>query len=152
MKTLFKYLLLSLLLVFSFSSCKKKPKLHKLKYEIVFYVTPPVWYPSVTSITANPNYHDDKPVKPNNLKPGDVWNYEYWELKDGDVVNLSIDGAYFENSTGNNLKWVYTLRVYVDGEVYAQKPFYHTHPDIETFGTDNTDNKAEYIRFTYKER
>jgi hypothetical protein len=132
------------------TTCKKKPILHKLKYEIVFYLTPPDWYPSITVLSAKPHYHDDKPSW-SKFKPGDVWNYEYWELKDGDRVSLGLDGAAFENGTGNGLKWVYTLRVYVDGEVYAQKRFGHNHPDVEVFGADYPSDYEETLRFTYKE-
>jgi hypothetical protein len=147
---MFRFSILVISLLFFLTTCKKKPILHKLKYEIVFYITPPDWYPSITVLSAKPHYHDDEPSW-SKFKPGDVWNYEYWELKDGDRVSLGLKGAAFENGTGNDLKWVYTLRVYVDGEVYAQKRFGHNHPDVEVFGADYPSDYEETLSFTYKE-
>ena len=150
MTRLIKILFLSLI-VFMFTSCKKEPKMHKIKYEITFIQTPDYGYTNWMELGVTPAYYGDYNYDPQNpsinydiAKTGH-WDYEYWELKDGDKVSFTLwtaPGYYYE------------MRIYIDGTEVSYKKLYSDGSgttDIEAESGWNDSTTDTYIEFTYYE-
>ena len=150
---------LLVLLISIFISCKKEKTLHKIKYQITFLEIPDWFNSNYIEVKASPVYQGEYnnsvnengvPIGPyinyNQTKDG-LWEYEYWELKDGDEV-------YFD--LWAQLYYHYEVRIYIDNIEVSYKRVkisdsnYFEVLDLETKGMDNTPNNAN-IEFTFKE-
>jgi hypothetical protein len=103
MKKITFKLLLSIVLIFGFISCKKEPIKHKVTYQINFLETPGLGSSDFISYGASPSNHD-LPV----IRRGEIpktWKYEYFGLTEGTEVVFSFRGQ---------LSYRYEMIVYID--------------------------------------
>lgn len=138
------------------TSCRKDDY-HKIKYQVKFFELP-YWYQSnAIDITAVPyyqgkyNYSTDEfgaPIAPSidyEMTLDSLWEYEYWELKKGDMVRFNIAGQlvyYYELNLFIDEKLVSTKKVKTSNDNYFQ-PI-----DIIESGWDDTPGDAS-IDFIY---
>lgn len=146
-----------LILTFGFTSCKKEPKLHKIKYQVTF-IEIPSWYNSnAIDVTAVPCYYGDynndvdengnviEPYIDYNQTQDGLWEYEYWQLQDGDKVRFHLSAQ---------LSYYYELRVFIDGVEVSYKKIkisddnYYQVIDLEESGLDDTPGDSD-IDFVY---
>lgn len=139
------YVILSTLIL-TVTSCKKEPRMHKITYDITFIETPSYGYTNFMELGCTPAYMGDYNYDPQNpsinydIAKSGHWDYEYWELKDGDKVHFSLwaaDGYYFE------------MRVFIDGSEVSYKKMYGS-TIVEEYGINNSDLSSS-IEFTYYE-
>ena len=131
MTRLIKILFLSLI-TFMFISCKKEPKMHKIKYRIEFIQTPDFGNTDWIELTAGPVYETEynkgdqfASISPEIASVNREWEYDY-----------------------------YRLYVYIDGDLVSSKRVYQDDNGIidvdENYGIDD-DSNGQYITFTYYE-
>lgn len=151
------YIFLALSVIFT--SCKKEPKFHKIKYQIVFHELPSFGSSNYLEVQAVPcyygEYNNSVDENGNMIQPyidysqatDGLWEYEYWKLQDGDKVRFYVSAQ---------LDYWYELRVFIDDvEVSYKKikisPYnYFQVIDLEESGWDDTPGDAD-IDFTYYE-
>jgi hypothetical protein len=145
MKNILYYILITLI-SFPTISCKKQPNLHKIKYELDFHQVPNYGYTNFLELGATPcyqgeyNYSQEWPAIDYDIAKSGHWDYEYWELKDGDLVTFSLWAAN---------DYYYDMRIYIDGEEVSYKKMYGTQV-IEQSGIDDATSDIQ-ITFTYYE-
>jgi hypothetical protein len=152
MKKFLYILILSFLTILSVS-CKKQPKLHKIKYQITFLEIPHWASSNYLEVQAYPayqneyNYDTDAPYITYNQTQDGLWEYEYWELKDGDDVYLFLWAQ---------LDYHFELRVFIDDVEVSYKRIkisdsnYFSAIEIDEEGLDDTPGDQS-IEFTYHE-
>tara|TARA_R110002012_G_scaffold172430_2_gene337329 strand:- start:53 stop:514 length:462 start_codon:yes stop_codon:yes gene_type:complete len=153
MGTKFIKLLLLLLTITTTFSCSKESKNHKVKFQLRFIEVPKWYSTSYLGVTASPHYENEyngdgiAPYITREQTLDGIWEYEYWELKDGDEV-------FFELLAQK--KYHYEMRVFIDDTEVSYKRFKMSDDDFfqaveyEERGWDET--KHDYdIRFTYRE-
>jgi hypothetical protein len=151
MTKLIKILFLSLI-VFMFTSCKKEPKQHQIKYRIEFTQTPNFGYTDWLELSVSPVYGTDynkgnqyASITPEIASINHEWEYDYWQLESGDKITFGL-------WTAKN--YTYTLYVYIDGSLVSSKRVYKDNSNIvyvnEQSGLDDDPNDT-YISFTYHE-
>ena len=111
----FIYSLLVLLTV-TFSSCKKfNEDYHRVRFHIEFINGCEAGFSNFIEVDCKPDYSNDEPVLPLSvIEPGYEWDYEFWQLKDGDEVKFSVlpqQGYRF------------IMSVYVDEELVSYREF-----------------------------
>lgn len=141
---------LTLLILFSFFSCKKIPIYHKIKFEVIFIEVPDPGFTNWYEVGAEPNYINentynysvDVPVIHTSLAVQNrYWKYEYWELVDQDVIDFHCSAAQ------NNL---YEMRVYIDDIEVAYKKIYN-YSILDQGGIHDSTYSGSTITFTYNE-
>jgi hypothetical protein len=151
MTRLIKILFLSLI-TFMFISCKKEPKMHKIKYRIEFIQTPDFGNTDWIELTAGPVYETEynkgdqfASISPEIASVNREWEYDYWQLVSGDEVTFGLWTAK---------DYYYRLYVYIDGDLVSSKRVYQDDNGIidvdENYGIDD-DSNGQYITFTYYE-
>ncbi len=150
MTKLIKILFLSLV-VFMFTSCKKEPKQHKIKYRIEFIQTPDHGYTDWIELTVGPVYSTEynkgdqyASITPEIASVNREWEYDYWQLESGDEITFGLWTAK---------DYYYRLFIYIDGTLVSQKRVYQDDGIIdvdEQSGLDDDPN-VQYITFTYYE-
>jgi len=139
---LFIFITLSL-----FNSCKKE-NFHKIKFEVEFIQDCDncIGY-NVVLVGCKPKYIGDEieEIDTQNIYDGFVWDYEYWELVDGDEVSFSVQPI--------NPGYVYEIRVYIDGEMVSYRKCRGPHGNdvIDEWGLNNSGVEMGVIKFTYYE-
>jgi hypothetical protein len=154
-----KLLYLFVLVALVFTSCKKEPKLHKIKFQITFLEIPNWASSNYIDVTAQPCYYGDynnsvdehgnliQPYIDYDQTQDGLWEYEYWELKSGDKVKFSLSAQ---------LHYWYELKVFIDDVEVSYKKVkiseynYFEVIDLEESGWDDTPGDS-YIDFTYYE-
>ena len=152
-----KLLYIFILLSFVFTSCKKEPKSHRIKFQITFLELPSYGTSNYLEVTAQPCYYGEynnsvdengnliQPYIDYNQASDGLWEYEYWQLKDGDKVMFSLTAQ---------LDYWYELRVFIDDvevsykKVKVSEHTYFAVEDLEESGWDDTPGDS-YIDFTY---
>jgi hypothetical protein len=150
MRNLVKYILIVLIGFLGFTSCKKEPAYHKLKFELIFSEEPNNGNSNFIEVNCSPKYGDEPPeISRNIIEPGYVWTYEYWELKDGDAVSFVVSPQ---------LSYRFTMNVYVDGTLVSSRKIvtsdntYYATITEEQFGLNNSENtNYPVIDFIYYE-
>jgi hypothetical protein len=133
-------------------SCKKEERLHRIKYVIEFIQTPDFGYTNWLELTVTPvyqteyNYGEHFPsLSPSFASASRRWEYDYWEMKDGDMVELGLWTAK---------DYYYKLYVYIDDvEVSYKKVFIDDEGQydiVEETGLDDNLNDNN-ITFRYSE-
>lgn len=128
------------------TSCKKD-NLHKIKFQITFLEIPEWYQSNMIEVYLNPYYsgkynystnENGVPIAPSidyEMTTDGLWEYEYWELKNGDRVTFSIWGQ---------LKYHYELRVFIDEKEVSYKRIkisnqnYNSSIGYEENGRDDT--------------
>lgn len=151
MKKLF-YLFL-VLSIFVFSSCKKEPKYHKIKYQITFLELPSFGTSNYLEVQAVPayqneyNYDNAAPYITQNQTTDGLWEYEYWQLQDGDEIYFFLWAQ---------LDYHYELRIFIDDVEVSYKRVkisnsnYFSALEVEDDGLDDSPGDQS-IEFTYHE-
>jgi len=145
-------LVLSFLTVFTVS-CKKEPKYHKIKYQITFLELPSFGSSNYLEVQATPayqneyNYDTDAPYITYDQTKDGLWEYEYWELQDGDEVYFFLWAQ---------LDYHFELRIFIDDVEVSYKRIkisdsnYFSALEIEDEGWDDSPGDQS-IDFTYHE-
>jgi len=85
-----KILLLILTVLTIFSSCKKDDY-HNVKFHIEFIEDCENGYSDGIEVSCSPHYSDEEPtIYKQLIDEGYEWDYEYWQLKDGDRVIFTV--------------------------------------------------------------
>lgn len=144
------YLVLVISTIF-FVSCEKETNTHKIKYQIKFLELPMYGVSNYLEVEASPSYLGEynnslnsygnliKPYIDNSQAQDSLWEYEYWELKNGDYVEFNLLAQ---------LDYHYELRVFIDDVEVSYKRVkihdsqYFGIEHIETLGLDNTPNDS----------
>jgi len=124
------------------SSCKKKPRLHKIEFK--FKVLQQSKYGKFTPIYLSilPKYENVNPKVESELV--EEWSYQYLGLKDGDKIYFAVDiplSSYYE-------KWIY-----IDGKEVAYRRIkvsdyeYYKNEILEERGSQDIDGWG----YEYKE-
>ena len=158
MSRLTKILLLSLI-TFMFISCKKEPKMHKIKYQITFLEIPHWASSNSLEVGAVPCYSGEynnsvgengvpiAPVITYNMTKDGLWEYEYWKLQEGDEIYFHLFAQ---------LDYHFELRIFIDGIEVSYKKIkisdsnYFEIIDLDESGLDDTKGDGD-IKFTYYE-
>jgi hypothetical protein len=151
---MFKRIIYFLVLVFSLTltSCKKVND-HKVKFEIEFIEDCQDGYSDMIDVICKPSYNDEQSDIPSinkeNIKPGFVWKYEYWELRDGDKVLFTVmpqQGYHF------------IMKVYLDDKLVSYREVitgyggYYVTTTIDIWGINNeASSDSGIIEFVYSE-
>lgn len=154
-----KIFFLFLILAFGFVSCKKEPKLHKIKYQITFMEIPSWSSSNAIEVTATPCYYgaynNDVDENGNVIEPyidysqtqDGLWEYEYWKLQDGDKVRFHLIAQ---------LSYHYVLKVFIDDVEISHKEIkisdynYGEVVYLDESGIDDTPGDSD-IEFTFYE-
>lgn len=144
-------LLIVLSSVFVFTGCKKyQPEFHKVKFEIEFYDVPPFGSSNALDVLCRPQY-DDEPavIHKEYTSPGYIWDYEYWQLVDGEEVKFIVNPQLYYH---------FTMRVYIDGTLISERElvtstvtYYSTYTLYMNGPNEDSDTEYSVIRFTYHE-
>lgn len=146
----FIYSLLVLLTV-TFSSCKKfNEDYHRVRFHIEFINGCEAGFSNFIEVDCKPDYSNDEPVLPLSvIEPGYEWDYEFWQLKDGDEVKFSVlpqQGYRF------------IMSVYVDEELVSYREVqgvyggYYGTVVLDQGGINNADeDNMGIIEFIYYE-
>lgn len=132
-------------------SCKKQPKNHKVRYVIDFIEVPHWASSNFIEVGALPSYQNEynyDTIAPyityDDTKTGH-WEYEYWELKDGDEIYFNVWGQ---------LDYYYEMRVFIDDvevgykKIKVSETDYFAYTVIEESGFDDDLGDTD-ITFTY---
>jgi hypothetical protein len=118
-----------------------------MTYEITFHEVPEYGYTNVIELGMLPAYMGEYNNDPQNpsinydmVKNSRHWDYEYWELQDGDKVE------FIPITQGN---WYYTMSITIDGTEVSSKTIY-SGGLIEQSGWNDSDTNS-YIEFIYNE-
>ena len=150
MTNFIKILFISLF-IFTFTSCKKEPKMHEVGYFIEFIETPDYGQTNWLELSVAPVYDTEynkgsqfPAITPEIASVNGEWRYDYLELVEGDKITFGLWTAK---------GYYYRLYVYIDGVQVSSKRVYtggsFTDVDEQT-GIDD-DPTSEYIVFTYSE-
>jgi hypothetical protein len=101
-------------------------------------------------VNCSPNYDDDPPVIHKELiQPSYEWDYEYWNLVDGQEVKFIVNPQ---------LSYWFTMKVYVDGELISTRECvtssqtYYSTQTLSQSGLNNDElTNAPIISFYYYE-
>jgi|688.fasta_scaffold185571_2 hypothetical protein len=151
---MFKRIIYFLVFVFSLTltSCKKVND-HKVKFEIEFIEDCQYGYSNNIDVICKPHKNEvqsDIPyINKENIKPGFVWKYEYWELHDGDKVLFTVmpqQGYHF------------IMKVYLDDKLVSYREVitgygaYCVTTTIDIWGINNeASSDSGIIEFVYSE-
>ncbi len=96
----FIYYLLVLLTI-TFSSCQKhEENFHRVRFHLTFKEVPPVGVSDFIDVTCKPNYENEPPqIYKDYITPGYEWDYEFWQLKDGDKIEVNLKKGEIKNIT-----------------------------------------------------
>ena len=90
-----KRLIYSLLIILTviFSSCKKE-NYHKVRFHIEFIDVTEGGYSNFINVGCSPYYDDEEEptLYLSLIEPGYEWDYEYWQLQDGEKVSFIHNG------------------------------------------------------------
>jgi len=134
-----------LFLVLVVFSCKKQ-NLHKLKFKFEVIEDCQSCYSDYFSVSCKPRYSDQQPkIHAGQLETGSVWEYEYWELKDGDEVIFNV------SPTG--MSYTYRISVYVDDKIVSYRECYGPYGKtiLTDWGLNNAKQDESLIKFYYYE-
>ena len=146
----FIYSLLVLLTV-TFSSCKKfNEDYHRVRFHIEFIEVTEGGYSNFIDVGCEPYYEDEENPKLNlNLiEPGYEWDYEYWQLKNGDKVSFIIMPQQ---------GYRFIMSVYIDDIMVSYKEIqnfyggYYATTVLDEGGINNVSEDMAYIEFIYYE-
>ena len=142
-----KKILILLLIIIGFTSCKKKETFHKIGYEITFLDKPSYGSSNFFDVSAKPFDANNPPSIDRTTTK--VWKYEYYQLKDGDKVQFGAFGQ---------LDYYYEMRVYIDDKevsylraVVGHYNYYATSIEEKHGLNDETSDTSPYIEFVYHE-
>lgn len=142
-KILFHVLVLVSLL--SFTSCKKENN-HKIKFEVEFIQDCDNCYADYFAVNCTPHYSNEKPgITASYVTTGYVWDYEYWQLKDGEKVTFSV------SPTGEG--YHFKMNVYIDDKLVSYRECYGPYGTvvIDQGGINNSTVESGVIEFIYNE-
>ena len=109
MKKQFKkiYFFLVVILTLGLTSCEKHDNnFHRVRFHLTFKEVPPVGASDFIEVNCSPNYDNDPPViYKDYITPGYEWDYEFWQLKNGDEVQFIVNPQ---------LHYWFVMEVYVD--------------------------------------
>lgn len=154
-----KYILILITLVtLTLTSCRKKVSYHKIKYQVTFLEIPDWFNSNHIEVYAKPSYIGDyngdvneygNPIAPyinyNQTKDG-LWEYEYWQLQDGDKVTFYLLAQ---------LDYHYEIRIFIDDvevsymRVMISGTDYYDIIELEQNGLDDKLGDG-FIEFTYR--
>lgn len=140
-----KKFLYFVLISFLLFSCKKENN-HKIKFEVEFIQDCDNCYADYFAINCTPHYSEDEPsFSASQVTTGFVWDYEYWQLKDGDKVKFAV------SPTGDGYQ--YRMNIYIDGELVSFRECYGPYGTvvIDEGGINNSQVESGVIEFTYYE-
>jgi hypothetical protein len=139
MKNIIKYISIFLIGLITLSSCKKyEPDFHKVRFHILFKQIPQPGSSNMIDVVCSPDYDDEPPVLHKEvITPYYEWNYEYWELTDGDEVKFIVNPQ---------LSYWFIMSVYVDGELVSTRECvtssqtYYSTQTLNQSGLNNDEN------------
>ena len=144
-----KILLLLVVILIGFSSCKKKETFHKITYEVTMLGKPGYGHSNFFEVSVYPNDLNNRPESEISGSTIKVWKYDYYQLTDGDKVDFGAFGQ---------LSYYYEMRVYIDDvevsyvrAVVDDYTYYATYIEERRGINDVTSNSSPSITFTYHE-
>jgi hypothetical protein len=153
MKKQFKkiFFFLVVILTLGLTSCEKHDNnFHRVRFHLTFKEVPPVGASDFIEVNCSPNYDNDPPViYKDYITPGYEWDYEFWQLKNGDEVQFIVNPQ---------LHYWFVMEVYVDDvlvstrEVVTSSQTYYATETIFQSGLNN-DEETNFpvISFYYNE-
>jgi hypothetical protein len=142
-----KKILFILVILFSFLSCQKGEKFHKISYEIKMLEIPSNGNSNFIDVTAKP-CDDENIPKINRFNVPLIWKYDYYGLKKGDEIMFFVDGQ---------LSYRYEMRVYIDDvEVSYLKiktsdyNYYVTYTEERSGLNDWRNTESSFINFVFQ--
>lgn len=142
-----KKILIFLVLLFTFISCKKKETYHKISYEIKMLEIPTNGASNFIEVITKPCDLEKVP-KIDRFNVPLIWRYDYYGLKKGDEIIFSVDGQ---------LSYRYEMRLYIDDiEVSYLKiktsdnTYYSTIVEERSGINDWKNSQSGFINFIYQ--
>lgn len=145
MKKFVYILLFSVVVSFSFTSCKKT-EYHKVSFEVTFLGGPSNGASNFIDVYVSPYYEDKKPFI-DRFKLPTIWRYDYLALEKKQKVCFSVRGQ---------LSYHFEMRVYIDDTevsyrrvIVSNNSYYSDHVE-ESYGlNDKADEDTGVIQFIY---
>ena len=153
MKNLFKklFFVITIITTLLFSSCQKhEENFHKVRFHLTFKQVPPTGVSDFIDVSCTPNYDEEPPkIYKDYITEDYVWEYEFWQLKDGDKVEFIVNPQLY---------YWFVMEVYIDNvmvssrEVVTSSQTYYTTQTLNQSGLNN-DEETDFpvISFYYYE-
>jgi hypothetical protein len=151
MRNILKYISIVFISLITLISCNKHENdFHKVRYHITFHQIPQPGYSNAIDVICTPNYDDEPPlIFKEVITPGYEWDYEFWQLTDGEEVKFIVNPQ---------LSYWFTMEVYVDDELISSRECvtssqtYYSTQTLNHSGLNNDENtNAPIISFYYYE-
>lgn len=134
-----------------FSSCQKhEENFHKLRFHLSFKEVPPTGFSNSIEVLCSPDYDDDPAeIYAKYTTEGYEWDYEFWQLKDGDEVQFIVRPQLY---------YWFVMEVYIDDVLISSREMVtskDTYYSTQTLGQSGLNNEAStnfpVISFYYYE-
>ncbi len=111
---------------------------------------PPVGSSDFIEVSCSPNYDNDPPrIYKDYITPGYEWDYEFWQLKNGDEVKFIVNPQLY---------YWFVMEVYVDDVlvstrevVTSSQTYYATETLTQTGLNNDEETNFPVISFYYNE-
>lgn len=151
MRNIIKYISITIISFITLISCNKHEQdFHKVRYHLTFHQVPQPGNSNALDVVCTP-YYDEDPAKifKEIVTPGYEWDYEFWQLTNGQEVKFIVNPQ---------LSYWFTMEVYIDGtlmssrECVTSNQTYYSTQTLNQSGLNNDENtNAPVISFYYYE-